>query len=348
MQHLLTLCLGAPKQRVRRKTDYCVAMTKKYSQLTLQQRYQIAALLKAGHSNGFVASQLGIHRCTIGRELNRNSTSNKRYNPVLAQQFVNDRQKDKKHFFLFSAEMKTLLETKMQSDQWSPEQIKGYCKANSIPMVSHEWIYQYVYTDLKNGGKLYTHLRTQNKKRRKRTHRKDKRGLIPNRISIHQRPAIVDEKQRFGDWEIDLIEGANHKNFALTLVERKSQFALIVKANDKQAGTIQTKIINALAPYKQLVHTITSDNGKEFAGHQFVAHKLNAGYYFADPYSSWQRGLNEYTNKLYRQYLPKKSNLDQYDIQYFVDITNKLNRRPRKLLGYKNPLQVFMANFKPD
>ncbi len=116
----------------------------------------------------------------------------------------------------------------------------------------------------------------------------------------------------------------------------------------QRSHTIQTKIINALVPYKELVHTITSDNGKEFANHQFVAQKLNADYYFADPYSSWQRGLNEYTNKLYRQYLPKKSNFKNYETQYFVEITNKLNNRPKKLLGYKTPLQVFMANFKPN
>lgn len=323
-------------------------MTKKYFQLTPDQRYQIAALFKAGHSNGFIAAQLGVHRCTIGRELKRNSTSKQRYNPSLAQQFVKDRQTDKQHFSVFSTEMKTFIQNKMQEEQWSPEQIKGYCKINGIPMVSHEWIYQHVYQDLKQGGQLYSHLRTQHKRRRKRMHRKDKRGLIPNRTSIHQRPAMVAEKQRFGDWEIDLIEGAGHKSFALTLVERKAQFALIVKAPDKQAGTIQTKIINALAPYKELVHTITSDNGKEFANHQFVAQKLNADYYFADPYSSWQRGLNEYTNKLYRQYLPKKSNFKNYETQYFVEITNKLNNRPRKLLGYKTPLQVFMANFKPN
>ncbi len=322
-------------------------MTKKYSQLSPEQRYQIAALLKAGHSKCFIARQLFVHKSTIGRELKRNSTSKQKYTPALAQQFANDRQKDKNHFSLFSIEMKTFIENKMTTQQWSPEQISGYCKANNLSMVSHEWIYQYVYKDLKTGGQLYTNLRTQNKKRRKRTHRKDKRGLIPNRISIHNRPSFVQEKQRFGDWEIDLIEGANHNSFALTLVERKSQFALIVKAEDKQASTIQTKIINALAPYKQLVHTITSDNGKEFAGHQFVAQKLRADYYFADPYSSWQRGLNEYTNKLYRQYLPKKSNLNDYDIQYYVTITNKLNTRPRKLLGFKNPLQVFMANFNP-
>jgi len=322
--------------------------SKKYSQLNPEQRYQLSALLKAGHSNGFIAKQLGVHRSTIGREIKRNSTTRQHYVPSLAQQFSNDRHNDKRHRCFFSAEMKSFIQMKMGEEQWSPEQIKGYCKAHGIPMVSHEWIYQYVYRDMKQGGELYKQLRTQHKRRRKRIHRKDKRGLIPNRVSIHQRPKEVDEKQRFGDWEIDLIEGANYSNFAVTFVERKSQFALIVKTPDKHAQTIQTKIINALAPYKELVHTITSDNGKEFAHHEYVARKLNADYYFADPYSSWQRGLNEYTNKLYRQYLPKKANLNHYDIQYFVTITNKLNNRPRKLSGYKTPLQVFMANFKPN
>lgn len=322
--------------------------TKKYFRLNPEQRYQLSALLKAGHSNGFIARQLGVNKSSIGRELKRNSTSSQHYSPAMAQVFAADRQTDKKHYSFFSIEMKTFIHQQMEKEQWSPEQISGYCKANSISMISHEWIYQYVYKDMKQGGQLYSQLRTQHKRRRKRTHRKDKRGLIPNRVSIHQRPEEVAQKQRFGDWEIDLIEGVNHKSFGLTLVERKSQFAMIVKATDKQADTIQTKIINALAPYKELVHTITSDNGREFANHQYIAQKLQTQYYFADPYSSWQRGLNEYTNKLYRQYLPKKSNLNDYDTQYFVTITNKLNNRPRKLLGYKSPLQVFMANFKPN
>jgi IS30 family transposase len=187
-------------------------MTKKYFQLNPEQRYQIAALLKAGHSKAFIAKQLDVHKSTIGRELKRTSNSKQRYNPALAQQFVNDRQKDKKHFSFFSIEMKTFIQNQLRSQQWSPEQISGYCKANRISMVSHELIYQYVYSDLREGGQLYLQLRTQNKRRRKRTHRKDKRGLIANRISIHQRPAVVAEKQRYGDWEIDLIEGANHKN----------------------------------------------------------------------------------------------------------------------------------------
>ena len=323
-------------------------MTKTYSQLNLEQRYQIHAFRKAGFSNCAIAKELNVHKTTIGRELARNSSSTKKYNPRFAHQYAKDRKDDKPHFYVLNNYMKMFIKDKMEKEQWSPDQISGYCKNNFIRMVSHETIYKHVYDDLKKGGKLYLNLRTQTKKRKNRTHKKDKRGLIPNRISIHQRPALVADKQRFGDWEIDLIEGVNHSNFALTMVERKSQFALIFRVQDKQATTIQTKIINGLAPYKELVHTITSDNGKEFAGHQYVSKKLNADFYFADPYSSWQRGLSEYTNKLFRQYLPKKCNLNNYDIEYFVNINNKLNNRPRKLLGYKTPTQVFMANFNPN
>lgn len=167
----------------------------------------------------------------------------------------------------------------MITQQWSPEQITGYCKTNNLSMVSHEWIYQYVYKDLKTGGQLYKNLRTQNKKRRKRMHRKDKRGLIPNRIFIHNRPPCVQEKQRFGDWEIDLIEGLNHKSFALTLVERKSQFALIVKADEKQASTIQTKIVNGLASYKELVRTALKYKVKPF--YTWIRHDLKPNYQHA-------------------------------------------------------------------
>jgi len=124
-------------------------MTKKYSQLSPVQRYQLAALLKAGHSKCFIAKQLGVHKSTIGREMKRNSTSKQKYAPALAQQFANDRQKDKNHFSLFSIEMKTFIENKMTGQQWSPEQISGYCKANNMPMVSHEWIYQLYIKTLK-------------------------------------------------------------------------------------------------------------------------------------------------------------------------------------------------------
>lgn len=321
-------------------------MTKKYSQLNQEQRYQIVALFKLKFSIRSIAKEIGVAPSTVSREIRRNCSTAGRYNATNAQTYASDRRKDRPYFCRFTNEMQSFIRDKLTQQQWSPEQITGYCRAEKIPMVSHERIYQFIYGDMKKGGTLFKQLRTQHKKRKNRTHKKDKRGLIPNRISIHQRPDIVQQKQRYGDWEVDLIESANHKSFALTLVERKSQFALIVKTPDKHATTIQSKIINALAAYKELVHSITSDNGKEFAGHQYIAKKLQTEFFFADPYSSWQRGLSEYTNKLYRQYLPKKSNFNNYDIQYFVEIQTKLNNRPRKSLGFKTPLQIFIRNFK--
>lgn len=233
-------------------------MTKKYHQLNQEQRYQLAALKKAGFSNGYIAEAIHVHKSTVGRELRRNSSSKQTYNAANAQLYANDRKTDKNKRVYFSKAMSVFVDNKMRQQQWSPEQMSGYCMANGIDMVSHERIYQYIYENKKNAGDLYTHLRTRHKRRKNRTHRKHRRGLIANRVSIHKRLEVVDQKQRVGDWEIDLIIGIN--DVTDTMVERKTQFALIVKADNKQADTIQTKIINALAPYKQLVHTITSDN----------------------------------------------------------------------------------------
>ncbi|MDO4224309.1 MAG: IS30 family transposase [Bergeyella zoohelcum] len=167
-------------------------------------------------------------------------------------------------------------------------------------------------------------------------------------MPISQRPTIVNDKKRFGDWEVDLIEGKNHSSFALTLVERKSAFCLVQKLENKKAETVAKAIINSLAPYRKWVKTITSDNGKEFSNHERISAKLGIDYYFADPYSSWQRGLNEYTNKLIRQYLPKKSNLKNFDNQYIKDITIRLNNRPRKKLNFDTPQNVFLSIFAKD
>lgn len=169
--------------------------------------------------------------------------------------------------------------------------------------------------------------------------------MISGRISIHKRPKIVDEKKRFGNWEVDLIEGKNHNGFIVTLVERKSAFSLMQKIPDKKAFTVERTVVNLLTPYKPLVHTITSDNGKEFANHQNIAKKLSADYYFADPYSSWQRRLNENTNKLFRQYIPKKSSFLHYEVQQISEINLKINKRPRKNINFKSPLCVFIRNF---
>jgi len=241
--------------------------------------------------------------------------------------------------------MKQIIDKKLVNYQWSSEQIKGRCDLDNVPMVSIERIYQYIYEDQSNGGLLYTHLRTARRWRKRRLNRKHQRGQIPNRIMIDQRPVEVDTKERFGDWEVDTIIGKNHKTAILTATERKSQFELMVKTDGTKAESIRKQMINLLAPFKKLVKTITSDNGKEFAKHQEIAKKLETEFYFAQPYSPWQRGLNEYNNKLIRQYLPKKTDFNLINNNTINMIISKLNNRPRKLLGYKTPNEVFLTIF---
>ena len=146
---------------------------------------------------------------------------------------------------------------------------------------------------------------------------------------------------------MDLIVGKNHKGAVLTFVERKTSFSLLAATDGKKASSIKKQAVNTLAPYKELVHTITNDNGKEFAMHKQIGEKLQADIYFCHPYSSWERGLNEYTNKLIRQYLPKKTDLRNLEMEYLNLITRKLNNRPRKKLGFKTPMEIFFNNFNP-
>jgi IS30 family transposase len=196
------------------------------------------------------------------------------------------------------------------------------------------------------GGKLYKHLRGGNKKYKKRYGKhKNRRIIIKNKVSIDERPSIINNKERFGDWEIDTIVGKNHKGAIVTIAERKSKFILMRKLNTKNAKHLAIQTIRLLAPYKDLVHSITSDNGTEFAEHEYIAKKLDAKFYFAHPYSSWERGLNEYSNKLIRQYIPKKSDFDDFSNKYISEINLKLNNRPRKLLNFKNPNELFFNNF---
>lgn len=316
-----------------------------YQQLIDSQRYQIESYLKANYSYTEIAKELCVDKSTISREIKRNSKK-RVYNAHYAVTISNERKKEAYKHSVFDINMKNYIDKHLLNKQWSPEQIKGRCDLNGIVMVSIERIYQYIYQDQKQGGLLYIHLRTARRRRKKRLHRKHQRGQIPNRVMIDQRPEIVDTKQRYGDWEVDTIIGKNHKSAILTLTERKSQFELIAKTDGTKAESIKKQMINSLAPFKELVKTITSDNGKEFSEHQTIAKKLNANFFFAEPYSPWQRGLNEYNNKLIRQYLPKKTNFNLIDHKTINMIINKLNNRPRKLLGYKTPNEVFLTNFK--
>jgi IS30 family transposase len=229
---------------------------------------------------------------------------------------------------------------------WSPEQISGWLVKEFQITVSHESIYQFILKDKQQGGNLYRHLRCK-KKRRKRYGSTSRRGQLLNRVSIDQRPAIVDTRSRIGDWELDTIIGKGHKQALVSLTERKSRLTLVAKVKRKSAELTSRSIRRLLKPIASQVLTLTSDNGKEFARHQEIATALRADFYFAHPYSSWERGLNENTNGLIRQYFPKKHDFTTITEKDVFMVMNKLNNRPRKCLGFKTPNQVFFG-IKPS
>lgn len=308
-----------------------------YTQLTREQRYQISSLMKEGLNQTQIAANLGCHKSTISREVRRNRGL-KGYRPYQANEMAWDRQcADYRARISWSTwqEVERLLR-----EQWSPQQIAGYLKLKKQPTVSHEWIYLYVYEDKLHGGTLHQHLRSQ-KKQRKRYSGYIRRGQIPNRTSIDKRPKIVANKSRFGDWEADTIVGARHKGGILSLVERKSKLVRLGKLATKAAAEMKDKTIELLKPLAAKVHTITVDNGKEFCDHELIAAGLQARIYFAHPYSSWERGVNENTNGLVRQYFPKKFDFRQITAEELQRVEDLLNNRPRKTLGYRTPNQVF-------
>jgi IS30 family transposase len=308
-----------------------------YTQLAREQRYQINVLKKAGHNQTYIAALVGCHKSTISRELRRNR-GQKGYRHYQADELAYSRQCEA-YRSRIAWQTWQQVERLLRQD-WSPEQITGYLKRDKQPSVSHEWIYLYVYADKRRGGTLHCHLRSQ-KKQRKRYSGYIRRGQIPHRTSIDKRPKIVASKGRFGDWEVDTIVGARHQGGILSAVERKSKLTRLRKLATKGAAEMKDNTIELLAPLAAKVHTITVDNGKEFCEHQLIAAGLQARIYFAHPYSSWERGLNENTNGLVRQYFPKKyefSRISDSDLQQVEDL---LNNRPRKTLGYRTPNEVF-------
>ena len=313
---------------------------KGYHQLTPEQRYTIYRLNKAEYSQREIARIIGVAPSTISRELNRNC-GGRGYRYKQAQNKADERRANARKYIKLDASMRTYISKKIQNYE-SPEQIVGSAKLNGLSVVSIERIYQYIVTDKQEGGKLYKFLRGSNKKRRKRNGSNDKRGQIKNRRWIDERPSIVDDKTRIGDYELDTIVGKGQSGYLITAVERKSKMTLIGRSRTKKAEVTAHKIIELLKPFNKNVHTLTSDNGKEFAWHEKIAETLTADFYFAHPYSSWERGLNENTNGLIRQFFPKKFDFRKItndDIEWVMDL---LNNRPRKTLGFKTPKQVFL------
>lgn len=314
-----------------------------YKQLAREQRYQIYALMKAGLSQTAIARIIGVNKSTISREIRRNRGL-RGYRPKQAQRFAETRRAEAVTIRI-SPETWTLVEQLLRED-WSPEQISGWLSREFQMMISHESIYQFILKNKRRGGDLYLHLRCK-KQRRKRYGSTNYRGRIPDRISIDKRPAVVDARSRIGDWELDTIIGKGHKQAIVSLTERKTRLTLIAKVKSKSAELVSQSIRRLLEPVASRVITLTSDNGKEFARHQEISTALHANFYFAHPYSSWERGLNENTNGLIRQYFPKKHDFTTITEKAISMVMNKLNNRPRKSLGFKTPNEVFFG-IKPN
>ncbi len=307
-----------------------------YTQLAEEQRYPIYALMKAGHRQTNIAAVVGVHKSTISREVRRNRGL-RGYRPLQAHQLAVHRRQTKAQCRL-TPEHWSLIERLLQED-WSPEQISLWLAAQQAIPISHEWIYQYVLQDKAQDGTLSRHLRCQ-KARKKRYGAYDRRGHLRNRVSIEERPRIVEDRTRLGDWELDTIIGKGRRQVLVSLTERTSRLALIAKVPNKEAAGVTHAILKLLAPLSKHVHTLTADNRKEFAQHEAIAKALNADFYFAHPYASWERGLNENTNGLIRQYFPKSCDFTTITQQDLDHVMHKLNNRPRKCLGMRTPNQV--------
>ena len=303
-------------------------------------RSQIYALKSTGLAQKHIAAHLGVHPSTICRELARNS-GERGYRFQQADRLATERR------WLASSKPKrmtphvvAIIEEKIR-EKWSPEQISGRLKLEYNISISYESIYQHIWADKRTGGDLYTHLRHAGKKYNKRSSDKAGRGCIPNRVDIKDRPAIVEKKSRLGDWEGDTIIGANHQGAILSMVDRKSKFTLLAKLENKGAeGVVEaTKACFERSP-DTIVRTITYDNGKEFSAHEQIAKALGAQCYFATPYHSWERGLNEHTNGMVRQYIPKGTDFSTVSPRRVQKIEDAINDRPRKILSYLTPREM--------
>lgn len=315
-----------------------------YKQLTQELRYFIYQLKEIAFTQSEIAEQIGVHKSTISRELNRN-TGGKGYRPMQAHNKALERRLLAAKAIKMTQHMIDLVEEKIL-EQWSPEQISGWLMSEHKNSLSHERIYQHIWQDKRQGGDLYQHLRRQGKKYQKRgSNGKQSRGQIIDRISIDDRPQAVEEKKRVGDWEIDTVIGKGHSGALVTIVERKTLYTLIARVNGKCADWVTQATIKLLEPFIDRTHSITADNGKEFAYHKKITEALETAFYFAHPYHSWERGLNENTNGLIRQYFPKNTDFKTVDDEDVYIVMQKLNNRPRKSLGFKTPLQMMQRSF---
>ena len=312
-----------------------------YNQLTENERYQIYILKKAGYSQVNIALMLGRSPSTISRGL-RSNTGLKGYRPKQAQEKAVTRRVSAHKAIKLNPQVLDWID-RLLRQELSPQQVVDYLKRHKAVRLHHETVYRLIYADKIAGGDLYTHLRVASKAYRKRYGSNDRRGKIRNRMSIDDRPKVVDKRSRIGDWEGDTVIGKGQKGALLTMVERKSLYTVIVKLKGKNAAELAKAAVDNMAVFKARVKTITLDNGLEFAHHEKISAGLDTKIYFAHPYSSWERGTNENTNGLIRQYFPKKTDFTQVSDAEIEFVMKRLNNRPRQTRGGKSPNEIFMG-----
>jgi IS30 family transposase len=306
-------------------------------------------MLELGRSQCEIAKCTGVSQATISKDLKRNSfrygkrLKLRKYIALHAQHYADSRKERFTQPRKFTPDMLRFVHNKLTEEEWSPSQIAGYARKAGIPIVCVERIYQYIRQNKCGGVTVYKHCR------HKLKHRKrcitSNVGNIPNRRSIHSRPSVVSTRERFGDWEMDLIQGKNN-TFILTMVERQTRYLDMIKLpNGKRSDGVVQAVKELLQPYKEKIMTITTDNGVEFSNHEQISEILDITVYFTDPYSSWQKGTIENTNKLIRQYIPKKTDFNTLSDKYIQQIENKLNNRPRKVSGFDKPADIFFKHF---
>jgi transposase, IS30 family len=307
------------------------------SHLTIAQRYEIGVLRSQGFSISSIARAIAKDKSVVSRELKRNADGrNGFYKAELAQHKTEQRHASKPKFIQFTPTIQSVVVALLE-EQYSPEQIVGRCEIINHPCVSIERIYQFIWADKKAKGMLYKHLRSKGKRYAKRGALKGCRGKIKGRIGIENRPIVVEDKERLGDFEADLVIGKNHKGALLTIVDRATGQLSMAKLKSKEASEVSLALIKLLSNVGYTINTITTDNGKEFANHLEVSNVLSIDYFFANPYASWERGANENLNGLIRQYFPKKHNFDLITEEQVNYVINKLNNRPRKRLNFLSP-----------
>jgi IS30 family transposase len=313
-----------------------------YHQLTSGERYELSALRKQGLRPSAIARALGRHRSTITREIGRNSRKDGAYRPSTADQMTRGRRSRSRRNQRFGPADWELVEVWLRED-FSPEQVSGWLHRFRLLSISHETIYRYIWMNKRRGGTLHRHLRGAQKKRRKRYGCYDSRGRLAGKRPIAERPPGAENRSRVGHLEGDTVLGTD-KHCLLTLVDRKTGFTIIGKLEARTVEATNRCAIELIRRTERRVRSITVDNGTEFHGYKAIEAATAADFYFATPHHSWERGTNENTNGLIRQYAPKRTSLAHLTQDHCDRIAEKLNNRPRKRLGFRTPAECFLLH----